>query len=172
MGTPNLLGFNETLIVFAGEHAEVLQKAGWSRLDVQRFLMEHTRRRWPTTSAARGCRARSTPADETTWRYVFERPEDILIAFAGGRAGSWSACLPGLGDQVDPQRHHPHRVIPRRYDMKLFDPTSTPVERAVKLAPRPASPRGLRLGLVENTKFNCEHASWRSWPSGWPSATR
>ena len=31
VGTPNLLGFNETLIVFAGEHAEVLQKAGCSR---------------------------------------------------------------------------------------------------------------------------------------------
>jgi hypothetical protein len=38
--------------------------------------------------------------------------------------------------------------------MKLFDPTSKPVERAIKLAPRPASARGLRLGLVENTKFN------------------
>ena len=40
--------------------------------------------------------------------------------------------------------------------MKLFDPTSKPVERAVKLAPRPASPRGLRLGLVDNTKFNSD----------------
>jgi hypothetical protein len=40
--------------------------------------------------------------------------------------------------------------------MKLFDPTSKPVERAIKLAPRPASPRGLRLGLVDNTKFNSD----------------
>jgi hypothetical protein len=40
--------------------------------------------------------------------------------------------------------------------MKLFDPTSRPVERAIKLAPRPASPRGLRLGLVDNTKFNSD----------------
>jgi hypothetical protein len=40
--------------------------------------------------------------------------------------------------------------------MKLFDPTSKPVERAVALAPRPASPRGLRLGLVDNTKFNSD----------------
>ena len=40
--------------------------------------------------------------------------------------------------------------------MKLFDPTSKPVERAVKLAPRPASPKGLRLGLVDNTKFNSD----------------
>jgi hypothetical protein len=40
--------------------------------------------------------------------------------------------------------------------MKLFDPTSKPVERAVTLARRPASPRGLRLGLVDNTKFNSD----------------
>lgn len=40
--------------------------------------------------------------------------------------------------------------------MKLFDPTAKPVERAVRLAPRPASPRGLRLGLVDNTKFNSD----------------
>src|SRR5216683_1660529 len=97
VGTPNLLGFNETLIVFAGEHAEVLQKAGWSRLDVQRFLMEHTRR--SVADYKRGARLPGavTEADETAWRYRFERPEDILIAFAGGRAGSWSACLPGWG---------------------------------------------------------------------------
>jgi len=40
--------------------------------------------------------------------------------------------------------------------MKLFDPTSPPVLRAVALAPRPAVLRGLRVGLVENTKFNSE----------------
>jgi hypothetical protein len=40
--------------------------------------------------------------------------------------------------------------------MKLFDPTSKPVERAVVLAPRPASPRGLCIGLVDNTKFNSD----------------
>ena len=40
--------------------------------------------------------------------------------------------------------------------MKLFDPTSKPVERAVELAPRPASLQGLRLGLVDNTKFNSD----------------
>ena len=38
--------------------------------------------------------------------------------------------------------------------MKLFDPTAPPVAREVRLAPRPADLRGLRIGLVENTKFN------------------
>ena len=40
--------------------------------------------------------------------------------------------------------------------MKLFDPTSPPVERAIALAPRLGELRGLRVGLVENTKFNSD----------------
>jgi len=36
----------------------------------------------------------------------------------------------------------------------LVDPTQQPAEVAVSLAPRPADLRGLRLGLVENTKAN------------------
>jgi hypothetical protein len=40
--------------------------------------------------------------------------------------------------------------------MKLFDPTSPAVPRALTLAPRLGDLRGLRLGLVENTKFNSD----------------
>ena len=40
--------------------------------------------------------------------------------------------------------------------MKLIDPTAAPIARTVSLAPRPADLRGLRLGLVENTKFNAD----------------
>ena len=96
-GSPNLRGFNETLIVFAGEHSDILKTAGWSRGDVQRFLVEHTRRRVADYKRAARIPGAVTAEDETTWRHVFERPEDILIACAGGRAGSWSACLPGWG---------------------------------------------------------------------------
>src|SRR6185369_17844246 len=60
-----------------------------------------------------------------------------------------------LGQQVDESRHHPHRD-PEEERVKLFDPTSKPVERAVDLAPRPAKLQGLRLGLVDNTKFNSD----------------
>ncbi len=38
--------------------------------------------------------------------------------------------------------------------MKMFDPTSRPVDVSLTLAPRPAGLAGLRLGLVENTKMN------------------
>jgi len=40
--------------------------------------------------------------------------------------------------------------------MKLFDPTSIPRERTITLAPRLRALRGLRVGLVENTKFNSD----------------
>jgi hypothetical protein len=39
---------------------------------------------------------------------------------------------------------------------KIFDPTAAPVPREVHLAPRPRDLHGLRLGLVENTKFNAD----------------
>ena len=38
--------------------------------------------------------------------------------------------------------------------MELFDPTTPPVERAISLAPRLGDLRGLRVGLVENTKLS------------------
>ncbi len=38
----------------------------------------------------------------------------------------------------------------------LFDPTAAPVGRAAQTAPRPATLDGLRVGLVENTKFNSD----------------
>jgi hypothetical protein len=38
--------------------------------------------------------------------------------------------------------------------IRVFDPTSRNPEQEIGLAPRPASLRGLRIGLVENTKYN------------------
>src|SRR5262245_56611638 len=99
LGLPNVKGFNQALVVFAGEHAEVLRQSGWARADVQRFLIEHTRRRVADLKRAARLPGEVAPADETTWRYLFEKPDDILIVFAGGRAGSWSACLPGWGNK-------------------------------------------------------------------------
>ena len=41
--------------------------------------------------------------------------------------------------------------------MSIFDPTSPPSARSVAaLAPRPRTLSGLRVGLVENTKFNSD----------------
>jgi hypothetical protein len=96
-GIPNVIGFNESLIVFAGEHAEVLRGSGWSRHQVQQFLVEHARRTVADFKRAARLPGEPSSEDETTWRRVFQDPDDILIVFAGGRAGAWSAALPGWG---------------------------------------------------------------------------
>ena len=96
LGSPNVLGFNEGLVVLGFEHADVMRANGWSRLDVQMFLVEHARRRVADFKRAGRLPGAVAPIDEATWRRVYEAPEDILIVCAGG-AGSWSACLPGWG---------------------------------------------------------------------------
>ncbi len=40
--------------------------------------------------------------------------------------------------------------------IRIFDPTTTPKERALRYAPRPETLRGKKVGLVENTKFNSD----------------
>ncbi len=39
---------------------------------------------------------------------------------------------------------------------QVFDPTTEAKEQAIAFAPRPESLRNLRIGLVENTKFNSD----------------
>jgi hypothetical protein len=97
LATPNVYGFNETLIVLAGEHANLLRRSGWSRRRVQEFILAHARRTVADFKRAGRLPGAVVPADETTWRHTLRAPEDLLIVFAGGPAGSWSACLPGWG---------------------------------------------------------------------------
>lgn len=96
LGSPNVYGFNQSLVVMGFEHADVMRANRWSRRDVQAFLVEHCRRRVADLKRAARLRGDITSDDETTWRYGFESPDDLLIVCAGG-AGSWSAVLPGWG---------------------------------------------------------------------------
>ena len=96
-GVPNVRGFSQSLLVFAGEHSDVFRTSGWSKRRVREFLVEHTRRTVAHYKRAGRLGGAVTPADESTWRHVFDDPADLLIVCAGGRAGSWSACLPGWG---------------------------------------------------------------------------
>jgi hypothetical protein len=97
LGIPNMRGFNQALIVLAGEHSEVFRTSGWSRRDAQQFIVDQARRRVADWKRAGRLPGEVTPPDESTWRALFERPDDVLIVCAGGRAGSWSAVLPGWG---------------------------------------------------------------------------
>ena len=102
LGTPNLRGFNQSLIVFAGEHADMLRQSGWSKRDVRTFLIDHAARTVADLKRAGRRPGDVEPGDETTWKRAFENPDDLLIVCAGGRAGAWSACLPGWGNFAAP----------------------------------------------------------------------
>lgn len=99
LATPNVYGFNQTLIVLAGEHAEIMKQSGWTRREVQEFIVHHARRRVADFKHAARLPGASGPADETTWRYAMNDPDDVLIVCAGAAGGSWSACLPGWGNK-------------------------------------------------------------------------
>jgi hypothetical protein len=97
LASPNVLGFNENLVVMAGEHAQVIRQAGWSKGQVREFLVQHARRTVADLKRCGRLPGKVEPEDENTWRYVMEQPEDVILVRAGGMAGSWSACLPGWG---------------------------------------------------------------------------
>lgn len=99
LGSPNLRGFNQSLIVFAGEHAELLGQSGWTKREVKAFLVQHARRTIADLKRAGRRPGNVESGDETTWKHAFEDPDDLLIVCAGGQAGSWSACLPGWGNK-------------------------------------------------------------------------
>ena len=99
LGVSNMKGFNQALLVFAGEHIEVLAKSGWSRDDVRRFIIGHARRSIADWKRAARLPGEVEPGDEAKMRALFAEPSDILIVSAGGRAGAWSACLPGWGNK-------------------------------------------------------------------------
>ena len=83
------------VVVIAGEHMRVIAEDGFSKADIRKYVFEHTQNsiahlkrteRWPGAVK---------PEDEATMRPLVAAPEDILVVAAGGRAGAFSAYIPG-----------------------------------------------------------------------------
>jgi hypothetical protein len=74
---------------------EVIARDGWSKEDIRQFCFAHTQ-----TSAAELKRMNIMPGevtvhDESTFSSIVRAPEDFLVVAAGGRAGAFSAFIPG-----------------------------------------------------------------------------
>jgi len=97
VGGAGFLGGGEPLFVMPPEHAQLFQDAGWSLVDVQRALHEHSG--LPTARLSSAVRAklatRREQVDADIVR-VAERPEDILILVTGG-VGRKGAYVPTWG---------------------------------------------------------------------------
>lgn len=80
------------LLVVPTQHREHLDRAGWSKTDIQRFVFERARiRRSEWADVGKGAVVRDRGA---TAYAAFESPDDVLVVAAGGPAGGFGAVIP------------------------------------------------------------------------------
>lgn len=97
LGSMNITGQQNMVVVFAGEHQAVFRKSGWSKAQVKQCLFDHAHRSVAEIKRAGRMPGPVSKKDETERKHVVRKPEDILVVSAGARAGAFSACLPGWG---------------------------------------------------------------------------
>ena len=99
----NVMGQPQYVLVLAGEHMRTIARDGWSKADVRRFVFEHTRNSHAHLKQTHRMAGAVLPGDETRLRPLVESPDDILVVAAGGRAGAFSAYIPGWGSKRSSQ---------------------------------------------------------------------
>jgi hypothetical protein len=85
------------VIVLAGEHMRVIGHGGWGKKEIGQFLFEHTQNSHAHLKRTHRLPGAIQPGDETKVRPLVASPDDILVVAAGGRAGAFSAFIPGWG---------------------------------------------------------------------------
>ena len=86
-------------MVFAGEHQLIMQKAGWSREDVQNYVFEHSKMSQAEMQRANIRPGPITAETESTMQPLVQTPQDLLVIAAGGKAGVQSCYIPGWGSK-------------------------------------------------------------------------
>ena len=97
LGSMPIVGQQDYFVVLAGEHMQVLRKAGWSKQQVQSYLFEHARRTVAELKLAGRVPGPIADEENHIWRHITRTPEEINIVCAGGDVGNFSALLPGWG---------------------------------------------------------------------------
>ncbi len=93
----NVMGQSQYVIVIAGEHMRTIAKDGWGKKEIRQFVWEHTQNSHAHLKKTQRMSGAAQPGDETTMRPLLASPDDILVVAAGGRAGAFSAYIPGWG---------------------------------------------------------------------------
>lgn len=97
LGTMNIVGQQNIVVVFAGEHQKVFEAGGWTKSDVKQHLFTHASRTVAEIKRAGRMPGPAAASDKNDRRHVVRKPDDILVVSAGARAGAFSAYLPGWG---------------------------------------------------------------------------
>jgi len=100
MRYPGQIGQPNYCMVIAGEHMRTIAADGWSKAEIRAYVFENTK-----ASVAHLKRTGRMPGaikaeDEAALRPLVARPDDILVVAAGGRAGSFSAYIPGWASRT------------------------------------------------------------------------
>lgn len=95
MRNPGQGGQPHYCVVLAGEHMRTIAGDGWSKADIRKFIFENTKSSVAHFKRTGRLPGAIKPEDETSQRPLVASPDDILVLAAGGRAGSFSAYIPG-----------------------------------------------------------------------------
>jgi len=93
----NVVGQPQYALILAGEHMRTTAGAGWSKADIKQFVFEHTQNSVAHLKRTHRLPGVVKPEDETTMRPLLKSPDDLIVVAAGGRAGAFSAYIPGWG---------------------------------------------------------------------------
>ncbi|MBI4636446.1 MAG: hypothetical protein HY727_08870 [Candidatus Rokubacteria bacterium] len=95
----NVMGQTQYLLIIAGEHMRTIARDGWTKADVRRFVFEHTHNSHAHLKRTQRMAGELRPGDEALMRPLVASSDDILVVAAGGRAGAFSAYVPGWGSK-------------------------------------------------------------------------
>jgi hypothetical protein len=98
LGSMNIIGQQNMVVVFSGEHQALFRSKGWTKGRVKQSLFDHASRSLADIKRAGRMPDPLQEGDETEHRHVVRKPDDILVISAGAQAGAFSACLPGWGN--------------------------------------------------------------------------
>ena len=99
----NVVGQPQYMVILAGEHTATIAKDGWSKAEVRQYLFEHTQNTVAHLKRTERLAGAIQSGDETRLRPLLDNPDDILVVAAGGRAGAFSAYVPGWGSRRSSQ---------------------------------------------------------------------
>ncbi|MBI2490888.1 MAG: hypothetical protein HYV94_02080, partial [Candidatus Rokubacteria bacterium] len=91
----NVMGQPHYALVLAGEHVRTIAGSGWDKQRIRQFVWERTHNSHAHLKRTQRMSGDLGPGDETRMRPLVASPDDILVVAAGGRAGAFSAYIPG-----------------------------------------------------------------------------
>ena len=95
MGHANLVQSARAIVVLSPEHYAIYREAGWDRRRIERALYEATIRPGKEIAAGIGGVGEGVPASRADEMVPKFHDDGLMVVRAGGRAGLFSAILPG-----------------------------------------------------------------------------